>query len=343
MGIRIRHCKDQDSKAWSRYVASHNLSCHYHQYSWRAFYAGYYLKQTYYLAALDEDKFVGILPLVRQKSALFGDYLVSLPFVNYGGVLADDEAAANALLSAAADLGEEIGVSHIELREYRSRQGYPCREEKVAMRLDLPDSEEKLGKALGAKLRSQIRRPMRENPTIHVGGLNRLGEFYTVFSRCMRDLGTPVYPRSMFEDIVRQFPGDTDVVIVERDFKPVAAALLIHYQGVTEVPWASSDRRFNRYSYNMLLYWKLLCRAIERGSTTFDFGRSTKDSGTYRFKKQWGAKPVQLYWNYWLAPGASLPNLSPENEKYSIARKVWQRLPIPLAEFIGPHVVKHLP
>jgi len=343
MTLEVHAIGDAESTAWNRYVNSRPDASHYHLYAWRGFFGEFFSKQTLYLAAYRNKRIVGIVPLVRQKSLLFGDFLVSLPFLNYGGILADSDAVGLAIMRKAIELAESLGVSHIELREFRERTGLRSRTEKVSMQLKLPATTEELGKSLGSKIRSQIRRPLRENPKISVGSIEFVDRFYRIFSRNMRDLGTPVYPKSMFVEIMRRFPDESNIVLIEIAGRPVAAAFLLHFRDTTEVPWASTDRKFNPLSVNMLLYWESLKVAIGRGTKVFDFGRSTIHSGTYRFKKQWGAKPVQLCWNYWIKDGGVLPKINPENPKYSLAIKVWKRLPLPFSRLVGPLLVRNLP
>jgi FemAB-related protein (PEP-CTERM system-associated) len=159
----------------------------------------------------------------------------------------------------------------------------------------------------------------------------------------MRDLGTPVYARSFFDRILSELRERADVLIVYVNGQPTAAGLLIHHGASTEIPWASSLREFNKFGVNMLLYWECLKRAIERGAKSFDFGRSTVDSGPYHFKLQWGARPVPLYWHYWLRSGNELPKLNPDNPKYAMAIDVWRRMPLWFTNSVGPRVVRRLP
>ncbi len=343
MTLEVHAIGNAESTAWNRYVNSRPDASHYHLYAWRGFFGEFFSKQTFYLAAYRNKRIVGIVPLVRQKSLLFGDFLVSLPFLNYGGILADSDAVGLAIMRKAIELAESLGVSHIELREFRERTGLRSRTEKVSMQLKLPATTEELGKSLGSKMRSQIRRPLRENPKISVGSIEFVDRFYRIFSRNMRDLGTPVYPKSMFVEIMRRFPDESNIVLIEIAGRPVAAAFLLHFRDTTEVPWASTVREFNALSVNMLLYWELLNVAIGRGTKVFDFGRSTIHSGTYRFKKQWGAQPVQLFWNYWLRDGQGLPELNPDNKKFALAISAWKKLPLSISRAIGPYLVRNLP
>jgi FemAB-related protein (PEP-CTERM system-associated) len=168
-------------------------------------------------------------------------------------------------------------------------------------------------------------------------------DFYAVFSRNMRDLGTPVYPRSFFSAILTSFADIAKVYVVELKRRPVAASIVLTYGDRAEVPWASSLRSANSVGVNMLLYWAMLRAAAQAGRRRFDFGRSTRDSSTYRFKWQWGARPEQLRWHYWLPADRALPRLNPDNPKYRTAIALWQRLPLRVANLLGPLIIKNLP
>lgn len=301
-------------------------------------------KESHYLAAFaKDDSMIGVLPLVRMKSLLFGDFLISLPFFNYGGSISDSPEIREGLFKGAAELGASLGVDHIETRELTPFTDWPGTTNKVAMILELPESEDELAKSLGSKRRSQIRRPQREDPTTRKGGNELLDEFYAVFSRNMRDLGTPVYSKKMFRELVDRFSKNCEIIAIDIKGEPAAAAFLVHANGTTEIPWASTVREFNSISINMLLYWEALRSALAAGSRQFDFGRSTIDTGTYRFKKQWGAKPLQFHWHYWLGSSEELPGLNPQSRKYDLAIKTWRRLPLWFTRLIGPCIVKHLP
>jgi FemAB-related protein (PEP-CTERM system-associated) len=178
---------------------------------------------------------------------------------------------------------------------------------------------------------------------VAAGHLELLPDFYRVFARNMRDLGTPVYASGFFRAILAGLGDAAELVVVYVGAEPAAAGFLVHHRDRTEIPWASSLREWNRIGVNMQLYWSVLKSAIGRGSRQFDFGRSTVDAGTYRFKAQWGAKPRPLYWHYWLQDGRPLPGLNPANPKYALAIRAWQRLPLWLANVVGPPIVRRLP
>lgn len=329
---------------WDAFVAATPDAELYHDYRWRALIEDVFGHETYYLAARDRTDVLGVLPLARLRSRLFGDFLVSLPFFNYGGVLAASERARRALTEAAAALGRSLGVRHVELRHRAGVElEWPAREDKVALSLALPGDEDALFKSFTSKLRAQIRRPQKVGATARTGGIELLDDFYRVFATNMRDLGTPVYARRFFAAVMERFAGEARIFVVDLGGRPVAASLTLTHRGTMEVPWASSLREANKDGVNMLLYWAMLQAAVEQQCARFDFGRSTADSGTYRFKLQWGAQPEALRWHYWLASGGELPQINPDNPKYAAAIAVWKRLPLPVANVLGPHVVKFLP
>jgi FemAB-related protein (PEP-CTERM system-associated) len=159
----------------------------------------------------------------------------------------------------------------------------------------------------------------------------------------MRDLGTPVYGKEFFANILQAFPCTTSIFTVSHDGKVIAAGLASWFRETMEVPWASSIRDYNALCPNNLLYWEVIRFANRNGLTKFDFGRSTPGEGTYKFKEQWGARPVQLHWHYLMQDNAPLPELNPKNPKYQLAIKLWQRLPVAITKIIGPAIVKHIP
>jgi serine/alanine adding enzyme len=334
---------------WDEYVRAHPHACVYHLSGWREVIRRSFGHECHYLMARNAaGKVVGVLPLTRINSRLFGHYMISLPYFTYGGPLADDATAESALLSSAFDIANTQGCRHVELRCQRQlpEQGgkaLTLREDKVTMLLPIADTPEGLKKQISSQRRSQIRKAEANNPVIRVGGAEVLDDFYSCFAQNMRDLGTPVYSKTFFAEMLREFPDNIVLVGVRVDGRPAGAAFLIGFRDSMEVPWVSTMREFNPMHINALLYWELLKVAQSRGHKCFDFGRSTRDAGTYQFKRQWGAQPTQLYWHYWVRPGASMPNLTPHNPKLALAVRLWKHLPVPVANTLGPWIVRDLP
>jgi serine/alanine adding enzyme len=343
--MMVRLCSAADDARWDDYVLQSPRAHAYHLSAWRRIIDTSFGHRTYYLMSEDaEGRVNGVLPLVRLRSRIFGDFMVSVPYVNYGGPCADNEEIARALIGESARLGEANRVHHVEVRlEAATDYGLRVRSAKVSMRLPLPASPDQLWKGFPSKLRSQVKRAQQESMDVRIGREQELDAFYEVFAANMRDLGTPVYAKKFFATVLRELPDSACICSLYLHGKPVAAGFLIGFRDTLEIPWASSLRRYGRLSPNMLLYWSVLKYACERGYARFDFGRSSPDSGPYRFKAQWGASPVTLHWHYWVPEGTELPDLTPRNPRYQLAVRVWQRLPVALTKIIGPSIVKNLP
>ena len=328
---------------------------------------------------LKSNHVVGIFPLVHLKHFFFGNSLISIPFFDLGGILADDEETEKALLSEAIKLARDLKAEKIELRhieplswlahssqltangkkdipisyelslprETRSMFhwgtiGCFTRSHKVRMLLNLPESSEILMKSFKAKLRSQIKKPLKEGLKYKVGGVELLDDFYKVFSINMRDLGSPVHSQKLMRIVFEEFPKESRIVMVYKDDQPIACSLIVGFKDTLENPWASALREYSRLSPNMLLYWTMLEYACDNGLKYFDFGRSSPDEGTYKFKEQWGAKPTPLHWHYISLDGQSIGEETSEKSKFEKAIRYWQKIPVPITKIIGPMIRKHI-
>ena len=330
--------------AWDGFVEAHPHGSVDHLWGWKSVIERVFGHRTLYVAAMRGGRVSGVLPLVLFRSALFGRFAVSLPFLNDGGVLADDTETASALLAHATGEARTFGASHVELR-HRARQfeALPHRNHKLGLTRPLPATAEELWTSLDRKVRNQVRKAQKESLVAVSGGLELLDEFYPIFAENMRDLGTPVYSRALFRAVLETFPSRARVFVVRHSAVPAAAGVAISARGSVLVPWASSLRRFRQLCPNMLLYWSMLEHAIAIGASRFDFGRSSPDSGTHQFKVQWGATAEPLHWEYVMLRGGEPPDQGPRNPKYQKAIDLWARLPLPLANLCGPAIVRHIP
>lgn len=331
-------------EAWDGFVASQHGASHSHLWAWRSVMEQIFGHECLYLAALDNTSTLrGVLPLVRVKSAAFGHYLVSLPFLNHGGPLGSADAVA-LLSDHAASLARRDSVKLLELRSRVPRDvSLAASHRRLRVVLDIPaGGAAELWKKLPAKVRSQIRRPMKEGVEVRFGA-DQLDAFFSVFSRHMRDLGTPTQPRRLFERIADTFAEHVRFGAAYHGDRPVAAGCGFLWGGEFEMTWASSLREYNTISPNMLLYWSFMERVAGEGVKLFDFGRCPPDSGTHRFKRQWGGRDEPLWW-YQLAPaGAHAATPSPADGNYSWGPRIWKRLPMPVATALGPSIVRYIP
>jgi len=387
--INIRTIKSTDAAAWDAYVLAHSGATLYHLSGWKNVIEKTYGHKTYYLIAtcepeydsqltahssmqkngpdklsamsheLDSNSVHGILPLVHLKHFLFGNSLISVPFFDMGGILADSEEIEEALLQEAVVLGQKLKADNIELRHiypvkffekdsvaYLTGATNPInivtKSHKVRMLLDLPESSEILMKSFKAKLRSQIKKPLKEGLTSKVGGAELLDDFYKVFSINMRDLGSPVHSEKIMQNVLEEFPDQARLVMVYKDNLPIACSMVVGFKETLENPWASALREYSRLSPNMLLYWTMLEHACDNGYTVFDFGRSSPDEGTYKFKKQWGAKPNPLHWQYIYLKGEPADSETYEKSKFDKAIQYWQKLPVSVSKALGPMIRKNI-
>ena len=301
--------------------------------------------EVYAVEAVAGGCTVGFLPLAFVSSLLFGRFLVSLPYLNTNGVVAPSADVQAELISRAATLADELNVRYLELR-HEAPIAHPelnaALTSKVHMRLPLAQTTELLWKGFDSKVRNQIRKGEKGGFTVQWGAEELLDGFHDVLAENMRDLGSPVYGKGLFRAILSTFPRAAEICLVRDGAKPVACALLLHGWGVTEVPTASSLKAYNPSNVNMLMYHHLLRRAVECGQRVFDFGRSTTEGSTFKFKKQWGALPHPATWQYRVLHG-EVGEMRPDNPRYQRAIRLWQRLPIALTRRIGPFIVRGIP
>jgi FemAB-related protein (PEP-CTERM system-associated) len=298
------------------------------------------------------------------KHFVFGNHLISIPFFDMAGILADSPEAEQALLSTAVDLARDLRARTLELRHRKPLLSFnptpscipeapfppslpgsghlSVRSHKARMLLELPESSDALMASFKSKLRSQIKRPLKEGLQTKMGGMELLDDFYKTFAVNMRDLGSPVHSKRLIRSVLTEFAPQARLVIVYKDTAPVACALIVGFGRTLENPWASALRRYARLSPNMLLYWSMLAYGCENGYRVFDFGRSTPEEGTYKFKAQWGARPEPLHWHYFSFNGITGEDGLDEKAHFGRAVQYWQKLPVAATKLIGPMIRKHI-
>jgi FemAB-related protein (PEP-CTERM system-associated) len=328
--------------AWDKFVSAADGSTFCHLSGWRSIMENALGHEAIYLVASDAESWRGVLPLVRVRSVL-GHFLISMPFLNDGGPLGD-LAAQSALVEYAVAEAKRSGAAVLELRARHDLGGsVASANRKITVMLPLPDSVEALwAQTFKAKLRSQVRRPSKEGMTARIG-VDQLSPFYSVFGRNMRDLGTPVLPRAFFDQIAAAF-GDRAIfsAVYSAEGAPAAAACSLVWRDEVEIVWASSLREFNKFSPNMLLYASIMEESIRRGASVFNFGRCTPGGATHKFKLQWGGHDVPLPWPSWSRKGNASPP-SPDRPAFRVATAVWSRLPLAVANRLGPLLARQLP
>lgn len=326
---------------WDPFVRNQPNWTPFHLLAWRDIIAQVFGHPTFYLAARSDAGLLGVLPLVLIKSPIFGRYLVSMPFVNYGGPLGTPDAV-RALTDEAVRIAQSARVKLLELRSRTQLPlDLPVSHRKITVVLDMPaGSPDTLFKSFDSKLRSQVRRPQKEGITVRFGR-DQVEPFYSVFARHMRDLGTPVLSKRLFTTLSDTFGEDLWVGVAWYQDQPIAGGVGFRWGGEFEMTWASSLYAFNKLSPNMALYWAFMERACNEEMTLFNFGRCSVGVGTHRFKKQWGSRDEQLWWYQQGDGTAGTP--SPDDGAYSWGPRLWKHLPVGIANVLGPPIVAGIP
>lgn len=327
------------SEAWNAFVCSAASATISHLYEWRRIITDAYGHRTFYLTVRQNSNIVGILPLVQVKSRLFGNTLSSMPFQDYGGIIANSIDECRELLDGALQLKKECKAESLELR-YRNavfaNEG-KIRKDKATLIMDISKGSEALWKSFSPKLRNQIRKAQKSGLSTQYGGAELLEDFYRPFAANMRDLGSPIHHPEFFKKMFSEFRENARVLLVKEERRIIGGLIALFHKETVVVPWASSLRHYFSKCPNNLLYWDAIQHACDRGYRLFDFGRSSIGSGTYNFKLQWGAQPVQLHWQVF-----AKTIRTKENANLRFASAIWKHCPVALTNYLGPYIRKFL-
>jgi FemAB-related protein (PEP-CTERM system-associated) len=344
-GVRVEVSRDPAS--WDAYVDRSPGALMYHRWVWRELVQETFGHQAFYLAAGSDGEIAGVLPLFLVKSRLFGRSLVSVPLSTYGGVLSDSSDAAQALLTGARELARECGARHVELRQVNCLEmelpAWSDLTPKVMVEVPLPTSAEEFWTKLSTGMRNKIRSAEKQGLRSETGGSEAISVFYRIFAANMRNLGTPVYPRAWFENLARRLRDQACFLSVWEGSQPIGAGMVIRDRNGAEWPWSATLPEFRRKYSAVYLHWKLFEWAIKNGCRRVDLGRSTPGSGTHMFKRHWPSEERPAHWYYWLAEGGSAPRVGADNPRFRVATEIWKRLPLFVANSLGPRIVRSFP
>jgi FemAB-related protein (PEP-CTERM system-associated) len=340
--LRVRQAAPADLARWDAFVERCPEATFFHRAGWKEVIESVFRHRTFYLFAERDATVVGVLPLSQVKSLLFGHALVSLPFCVYGGVAATDPAAVPALHATARELAAKLGADHLELRNRVAREpGWPRQELYVTFRKELlPDIEANM-LAIPRKQRAMVRKGIQ-------GGLRgeidaSVDRFFALYADNVHRHGTPALPKRYFETLKRVFGRDVEVLtVLDAERKAVSSVLTFYFRDEVLPYYAGDDVAARDLAANDFKYWDLMRRACERGLRVFDYGRSKRDTGSFEFKKNWGFVPEPLHYEYVLRRGNAIPQNNPSNPKYKAMIALWRRLPIGVANSIGPYIVRNL-
>jgi FemAB-related protein (PEP-CTERM system-associated) len=341
--LSIDECSDRDADDWNTAAALLGGSF-YHLWQWRKINRESLGHLTISLAARRNGAIVGLLPLVSVEHKVFGRILCSMPFVNFGGACAVDEETREALVSAAVAVAKERHADYLELRCTQPLNlTLPVTTHKISMTIPLAADAETLWEKFTHSHRKNVRRAYKNDLSVVSGGLDRLPAFYDVMEEGWRSLGTPLYSRDYFENVLGALGDRARVFICLHRDEPVAAALTGYFNGAVEGLWAGGRADAHALNANYVLYWEMIRDACARGDRTFHLGRSTAHSGSEEFKSRWNAHPTQLYWYYFRPAGGELPQLNVTNPKYQLAIRAWRHMPLWCTRRIGPFLARGIP
>ena len=324
------------AEAWDGFVRGAADGTVMHLHAWRDVLADAYGHRSFLLAAHDHGRLCGVLPLTLIQSPFFGRSLVSMPYMDYGGAcFGKDSAAEQPLVEAATELARRHRAKLVLRCMRASHVDLPCSLDKVTMWVELGRDEDSLWRRLPSERRNRIRKAQRHGLEAAFPGPEGVHEFYTVFARNMRDLGSPVHARRLFEAMLRRLDGAARLLLICDRGRAVGAGLMLLHGGMISIPWVSSLRDAFPKCPNQLLYWEAMRFGIANGFGILDFGRSSRNTGTFESKRQWGAEPIQLHWHY-LPLEAGPPGEEVERAAWAVG--LWRRLPLGLVNWLGPHL-----
>jgi FemAB-related protein (PEP-CTERM system-associated) len=340
---RIVQWEPRSGNAWSDTIHSVEGAGVEHLPQWFTAIKDAYGHSPMYCLAEDQDGAAGVLPAFLVRSRLFGTVLASMPFLDAGGPCARSPAVARALVEHLILLAAQLGAERVELRCSKAIDvPIPAMQDKVNLVLPLPDHPDRLWRQFDAKVRNQVRKAESSGLSAATGGVEMLDDFYGTWSINMRDLGSPVHDRRFFRAIFAAFGGAARIILVHHGATPVAGLVALTFKDRLVVPWASARRDYFASCPNMLLYWHALRTACLEGFRQFEFGRSSRGSGTYRFKRQWRAVEQPLFWYTVPLRRGVHRRLSKADPRGALLAAIWRRLPFAATRWLGPRIRRSL-
>jgi FemAB-related protein (PEP-CTERM system-associated) len=339
----VRAARSEDAGAWDAFVFAEPGATFFHRFGWKRVLEQAWGHRTHFLLAERDGRIEGVLPLAEIRSRLFGHALISTPFCVYGGIVAGNEPARAALDRAAVELAESLGVGHLEYRDRDApaRTDWPGTDLYVTFRKELDPDVEKNMLAIPRKQRAMVRKGIKNGLGVELE--SGVDGFFSVYADNVRRHGTPAMSKRYFALLREEFGDDCDVLLVRSPDGKVVSGVLSFYFRDEILPYYAGDALEARaLAANDFKYWELMRRACERGIRVFDYGRSKVGTGPYDFKRNWGFEPIPLQYRYKLIRADAVPENNPNNPKYRLFIKTWQRLPLALTNFLGPYIVRNL-
>jgi len=329
-----------EERLWDAYVQATPQATFCHLSGWRTAIERVFGHRTHYLVARQAGNIIGIMPLVHVRSFLFGNALISNAFCTYGGSVAASDQAYSALEREAISICRRIGADYLELRSLQPRHAdWPQKGELyVTFRKAMHAEVDANMKAIPRKQRAMIRKGISNGLRSEIDA--DVSRLHSIYAESVRNLGTPVFPKSWFRALKEEFRDACDIVTIFKDDRPVASVMNFYFRDQVLPYYGGGNTEARNLAANDFMYWEVMRRACERGYRVFDFGRSKVDTGSYNFKRYWGFEPTPLVYEYRLGTARAIPDNSPNNPKYRYFIEIWKRLPLAVTKLIGPLIVK---
>jgi FemAB-related protein (PEP-CTERM system-associated) len=339
--VNVRALVEADRARWDAYVFAHPDASFFHRAGWQSVIQQAFGHRTHFLLAERAGAIVGVLPLAEIKSRVFGHSLGSLPFCAYGGIVADDDETMRALDSAAQSLAARLKVGALEYRNQTAQHpDWPTKSLYVTFKRAILTEVEANMNAIPRKQRAMVRKGIKAGLTGEIDSDTE--RFFQAYSASVHRLGTPVFSRKFFRLLKAEFGDDCEVLSIVREGELIASVMSFYFRDEVLPYYGGGTDAARAVAGNDFMYWDLMRRACERGLKVFDFGRSKHGTGSFDFKKNWGFEATPLYYEYCLVSDRTMPEINPLNPKYRLFIQVWKKLPLPLANMIGPHIVRQL-
>lgn len=339
--LKIGLLSSETIPLWDDFVVSCREATFFHRAGWQSVIEKAFGHQTWFLYAEKNQQIQGVLPLVQVKSYLFGHALSSLPFCVYGGIAAVNDQARVLLDQVAQELARRLAVDYLEYRNINPyHSDWITKGLYVTFRKEIDSDVEKNMLAIPRKQRAMVRKGIKNNLQSSID--TDIDQFFYAYSTSVHRLGTPVFPKKYFQILKSTFGDDCELMTISSDKKVVSAVMSFYFRNEVLPYYGGGIDEARDLAANDFMYWELMRRSCEKGIKVFDFGRSKLDTGSYSFKKNWGFEPQPLYYEYQLHQAKAVPDHNPLNPKYRYFIKAWQKMPLALANFIGPHIVKNL-
>jgi FemAB-related protein (PEP-CTERM system-associated) len=330
-----------DAVRWDTYVNMHPDATFFHRAGWKRVIEDAFGHRTQFLLAERGGDIVGVLPLAEINSRLFGHSLGSLPFCAYGGILADHDAAWRALDEAAQALATRLRVGALECRNQIAQHAHwPTKDLYVTFKKAIAPEVEANLNAIPRKQRAMVRKGIKAGLVSEIDADTT--RFFAAYSASVHRLGTPVFSRKFFRLLKDEFGDDCEVLTITLDGKVISSVMSFYFRDEVLPYYGGGVDAARAVAGNDFMYWELMRRACERGLKVFDFGRSKRGTGSFDFKKNWGFEPTPLYYEYFLVTDTEVPDINPLNPKYRLFIQAWKKMPLAVANVIGPHIVKNL-